>query len=51
MKMKRIIDEKDLREDYDLMFELQALRANNRNKLGYYAVSVKDEHGVCLSNC
>jgi len=40
-----VIGEKELHEDYDLMPELQALRADVAGILGYYAVGSRDEHG------
>ena len=40
-----IIREKDLITNYELMIELQALRADVARLLGFDAVSCRDEHG------
>ena len=37
---------KDFYDDVDLMIELQALRADVAHKLGYHAVTTRDEHGT-----
>jgi len=43
---EEIIREKDLITDYELMIELQALRADVAKLLGFDAVDCRDEHGT-----